>query len=97
MTEPLVGSSLTSAPAVVTATMPGRPPGGAGAALVDETTTGALLAGGVTVTVLRGAGVPAELHAASTVRTDTADAATIASRDKRTTTADIANLKITQG
>jgi hypothetical protein len=93
---PLCGSSLTSAPAVVTATTPGRGPAGAG--LGDETTTGALLpGGGVTVTVLRGAAVPPLLHAVSSARAGTTDAISSASREERRTAADMANLGITQG
>src|SRR5215469_16075701 len=68
--SPVVGSILTSAPAVVTATIPGRPPADdvplgvpAGAELA-----GAVLAGTVTVTVGAAAPPPPPLHAASNGR-----------------------------
>src|ERR1022692_4627485 len=66
MMLPFAGSSFTRAPAVVTATMPGPAP--VGGALLDETTTGALLAGRVTVAVGCGLAVPLP-HAASRTRT----------------------------
>jgi hypothetical protein len=88
---PFAGSSFTRAPAVVTATIPGLAE--VGGALLDETTTGALAAGLVTVTVGCGLAVPL-LHAASRAR---AGPRIRVSRAAERTEADIINLTRTSG
>ncbi len=88
---PFAGSSFTRAPAAVTATIPAL--ADVGGALLDETTTGALLAALVTVTVGCGFAVPL-LHAASRA---SASPRIRASRAAGRTAADIGNLARNNG